>query len=74
MYATLYYAIHELNMPSHLQSCLAIYKRYIDDGIGIWTGPATHWTEFQSWVNSFGSLRWIFTPLSREIDYLDITI
>jgi hypothetical protein len=74
MYATLYFAIHELNMPTHLQLCLAIYKRYIDDGIGIWIGPTALWTEFQSWVNSFGSLRWIFTDLSREIDYLDITI
>jgi hypothetical protein len=74
MYATLYYAIHELAMPPHLQACLAIYKRYIDDGFGIWIGSKKHWTEFQSWVNSFGSLRWIFTSLTREVNYLDITI
>jgi hypothetical protein len=74
MYATLYYAIHELSMPIHLQRCLAVYKRYFDDGIGIWTGPTALWTEFRNWVNSFGSLRWIFTDLEREIDYLDLTI
>jgi hypothetical protein len=73
-YATLYYAIHELDMPPHLRRCLALYKRYIDDGIGIWIGPTNLWTEFQVWVNSFGSLRWIFTELTREINYLDITI
>lgn len=39
VYAIFYYAIHELTMPTYLQSCLALYKRYIDDGIGIWIGP-----------------------------------
>jgi hypothetical protein len=56
VYATLYFAIHELAMPTHLQGCLALYKRYIDDGIGIWTGPESLWTEFQAWTNSFGTL------------------
>jgi hypothetical protein len=74
MYATLYFAIHELAMPAHLQRCLALYKRYIDDGIGIWTGSDANWIEFQTWVNSFGSLRWIFTKRSRALNYLDITI
>jgi hypothetical protein len=74
VYATLYYAIHELNMPAALQACLAVYKRYIDDGIGIWIGSNSQWTTFQQWINSFGSLRWTFTSLSREIDYLDVTI
>jgi hypothetical protein len=27
VYATFYYAIHELAMPTYLQSCLALYKR-----------------------------------------------
>jgi hypothetical protein len=61
VYATLYYAIHELNMPAALQACLAVYKRYIDDGIGIWIGSNSQWTTFQQWINSFGSLRWTFT-------------
>jgi hypothetical protein len=51
-----------------------MYKRYINDGIGIWIRPPQLWAEFQTWVNSFGSLRWTFTELSREMDYLDVTI
>jgi hypothetical protein len=74
VYATLYFAIHELAMPVALRACLAIYKRYIDDGIGIWIGTTLQWQEFQHWINSFGSLRWTFTALAREIDYLDVTI
>jgi hypothetical protein len=48
MYATLYFAIHELAMPAHLQRCLALYKRYIDDRIGIWTGSDANWIKFQT--------------------------
>jgi hypothetical protein len=57
VYATLYYAIHELNMPLRLQGCLALHKQYIDHGIG-WLGPTPLWTKFQTWVNSYRSLRW----------------
>jgi hypothetical protein len=74
VYATLYFSIHELAMPAALQACLIIYKRYIDNGIGIWTGTDHQWLTFQRWINSFGSLRWTFTALARQIDYLDVTI
>jgi hypothetical protein len=74
VYATLYFAIHELAMPSALQACLAIYKRYIDDGIGIWIGTKKQWLDFKQWINSFGTLRWTFTEPSSTIDYLDMTI
>jgi hypothetical protein len=75
IYATLYYAIHELSMPASFKLCLALYKRYIDDGIGIWlsTDPTT-WSDFKSWIGSFGTLCWTFTEPSLQIDYLDITI
>jgi hypothetical protein len=75
VYATLYFAIHELAMPNCLQRCLATYKRYIDDGIGIWlsTDP-TLWAYFKDWINSFGALKWTFTEPPLSVDYLDITI
>jgi hypothetical protein len=74
VYATLYFAIHEISMPAALQACLVVYKRYIDDGIGIWIGSNADWLSFQKWINSFGTLRWTFTEPSRSIDYLDLTI
>jgi hypothetical protein len=62
-------------MPARFTTCFALYKRYIDNGIGIWlsTDPTT-WSNFKAWINSFGSLRWTFTEPSLQIDYLDITI
>jgi hypothetical protein len=75
VYATLYYAIHELAMPARFRLCLAIYKRYIDDGIGIWLSTdLLLWSEFKNWIGSFGTLKWTFTEPSLQVDYLDITI
>jgi hypothetical protein len=48
VYATLYSAIHELAMLVALQACLAVYKRYIDNGIGIWTGTERRSTTNQN--------------------------
>jgi hypothetical protein len=72
--ATLSFSIHELAMPATLLACLAIYKCYIDDGIGIWIGTNALWRDFQLWINSFGSLFWTFTYLSHQIDYINGTL
>jgi hypothetical protein len=74
VYATIYFAIHKLSMPAAFQTCLILYKRYIDDGIDIWTGSNIQWLAFQKWINSFGTLCWTFTKPSRKIDYLDLAI
>jgi hypothetical protein len=77
VYAMLYFAIHKLAMPVlpvALQACLTIYKCYIDDGIGIWTGNNHQWQDIQRWINSFRSLHWTFTALAHKIDFLDVTI
>jgi hypothetical protein len=70
VYVTLYFAIHELAMPVAFQDCLALYHRYIDDGICIWTGAKQQWPAFKQWSNSFGTLRWTLTEPSLKIDYL----
>jgi hypothetical protein len=80
MYATLYFAILEIQFcPSELP--LAFYRRYIDDGFGIWNpstsdtvAAAAEWTSFQLRFNGLCSLRWEFTPQSTSVDFLDLTI
>jgi hypothetical protein len=77
MYATLYYAAHEESFIKKYPE-LILYKRYIDDVIGIWV-PQTinddlRWKEFQTEMNNFGRLRWEFTARQSTINFLDLTL
>lgn len=80
MYATLYYAHHENNniIPQY-SNRLKYYRRFIDDGIGIWVplddgNDATEWENFKNELNNFGKLEWECTKLSESVDFLDLTI
>jgi hypothetical protein len=74
MYATLYFAIHESKLLHHFPQ-LRFYRRYIDDGFGIWIGDDNmHWKEFQLAFANFGKLSWTFSTLTKRIDFLDITL
>ena len=77
MYATIYFAIHEIEtlVPTFGQN-LFFVKRYIDDLIGIWVvnDPSITWEDFGSSLNSFGLLRWDIDEPSNSVDYLDLTI
>jgi hypothetical protein len=77
MYATLYFAIHELEVIPVFQEHLPLYGRYIDDALGIWMpNPASSLTfeAFQEKFNKFGNLTWCFTPLSMSVNFLDISL
>jgi hypothetical protein len=77
MYATIYFAAYEQQLIERYPE-LKLYKRYIDDVIGIWT-PLTidddiRWHSFQQEMNNFGRLRWEFSPRQSTINFLDLTI
>lgn len=87
MYATLYFAIHEMNTIPQFQDNLLEYGRYIDDGFGIWTpspdaSPTSdfeRWTEFQTAINSYhppteAGLVWDFSDRAETATFLDLTI
>lgn len=81
-YATIFYGILEEDLllePQFLDN-IVFYCRYIDDVFAIWriTDPATNdqqWRAFKAYMNKrrFG-LTWDHTPLSTQVDFLDITI
>jgi hypothetical protein len=78
MWATIYYAYHEIHtlLPKHGANLL-YYKRFIDDVFCIWTGNlTTDWTAFKADVNNFGILKWDIesvTP-SSSVNFLDMTL
>lgn len=89
MYATVVFAIREIEIIPRFQPQLIEYGRFIDDGFGIWQplptdSPATdaaRWTEFQTAINQPGAfsntarrLIWDFSPRSPSVSYLDLTI
>lgn len=65
-YACLYYAIHEENIFREFSGNLKLYRRFIDDIIGIWniedpvTDDAT-WERFKQRLNDF-DLEWEVSP------------
>jgi hypothetical protein len=80
MYATLYFAIYELELLTCFNSSLAFYRRYIDDCFGVWTHhpdpDIDHdtWISFKVSMQCFGKLEWEFTDRAKSADFLDLTI
>ncbi len=74
MFATLYYALHErTSIPQYLKF-LIYYKRYIDDILGIWTGPATSWPDFYKSLDNYGKLCWKASKLNTLATFFDLNI
>jgi hypothetical protein len=79
-YATLYFAIHELNFVPRHDSSLLDYSRYIDDVLGVWfhhPDPETDRQNFlalQDSMNGFGKLKWEFTPLGKTVHFMDLVL
>mmetsp|Transcript_18789 Transcript_18789/g.39384 ORF Transcript_18789/g.39384 Transcript_18789/m.39384 type:complete len:179 (+) Transcript_18789:2350-2886(+) len=75
MWATMYSAIHKMGclIPSY-GSNLPLFYQFVDDIIRVWTGPEQQWNNFKQETYNFGILQWEFDNLSREINFLDLTI
>ena len=79
-YATLYFAIHEIQtIPMFPQ--ISFYRRYIDDCFIIWVPTSTSNIEdnkthnsFLNSMNTFGILKWNAEPRQLSTTFLDLTI
>ena len=77
MWATIYYAIHEMGLliPKYSVN-LMFLVRFIDDMLGLWLddGDFSKWESFKEDVNDFGILTWEFEEPRDSVDFLDLTI
>lgn len=79
-WAILFFAIHELVFVEKWKEYLIFWKRFIDDGLGLWklhansTTNMALWTEFMQDVNTYHGLEWVFTPLNDSVDFMDMTL
>lgn len=79
-WATIFYALHERNMVPRWQKHVLLYKRFIDDVIGVWLvdpDPQRNeqlWTEFCADMNNWYGLEWKCTTPSNTVNFMDLTI
>jgi hypothetical protein len=80
MYATLYFAIYEIERLTHFKTSVAFYRRYIDDCFGMWIHhpdpeiDEANWLSLKVCMQAYGSLEWEFTDCQKSTDFLDLTI
>ena len=79
-WAMLFFGLHEKHLLQKWDTCLYLYKRFIDDVFGVWlvhhdpTENKKLWDEFCSDMNSWHGLRWTFHPPSTIQNFMDLTI
>jgi hypothetical protein len=78
-YAELYYGTLKIELTAnHPENLIALYCRYIDDGIGLWIHHPDRdidrdsFASLQATMNSFGLLKWEFSELCKSIDFMDV--
>ena len=59
---------------------LQLYRRFIDDVLGIWlfnsypVKDRRQWTSFVELMQDYYGLEWIFEERSKKVNYMDMTI
>ena len=78
-YATLYFGIKEI-LTYHKYNNIQFVKRFLDDIFGIWVCSLNKeldnqlWTQFQTDINNFGILKWVFEKRKKSVQFLDLTV
>jgi len=79
-WATVFFGIHETNVLARFQRSLQLYRRFIDDVIGLWLchddsiEDEHQWSDFVELMNDYHGLEWDFTPRGKKVDFMDLTI
>jgi hypothetical protein len=77
-YACLYVGLLEVRrlLPRYKKNLL-FFKRFIDDGIGVWVdtpGDPLEWTSFFRCLNNWGTLKWTCDGHVNDLIFLDLRI
>lgn len=79
-YANIYIGIFELDLIPHFDNNLRLWRRFVDDGLGLWKHhpcPITdlqNFTDFQTMLHTWGIMEWKVSPFSKSVNYMDLTI
>ena len=79
-YATLFYAIHEEAIISEFGPRLLLFKRFIDDIIGIWLplenerDDSIRWTDFKTRLSEYHGLEWETSERTSSVIFMDLTL
>eukprot|EP00956_Cyclotella_meneghiniana_P031504 scaffold82847_cov56-Cyclotella_meneghiniana.AAC.1 len=79
-WAIIFFALKEQQLIPRWNERVPFYKRYIDDGFGIWyhhpdpVEDARLWQAFQDDFNDWHGLEWEFVGPNDSVDFMDITM
>eukprot|EP00956_Cyclotella_meneghiniana_P020961 scaffold37637_cov79-Cyclotella_meneghiniana.AAC.2 len=79
-WAIIFFALKEQQLIPRWNERVPFYKRYIDDGFGIWyhhpdpVEDAPLWQAFQDDFNDWHGLEWDFVGPNDSVDFMDITM
>ena len=79
-WATIFFGIHEETVLARFGPRLQLYRRFIDDVLGIWlvdpdpVEDSRQWTSFVALMQDYYGLEWIFEEISKKVNYMYMTI
>jgi hypothetical protein len=79
-YATLFFATFEDAILDQFGDSLFLYRRFIDDVVGIWLRDSddamddSQWQDFKAMMNEDSGLEWIVQEQSTSVDFMDLSI
>ena len=78
-YSYVYVGLLELQiLLVDYQEFLLFYKRFIDDGLGVWDvslpNSKNKFEKFMAALNNWGKLKWTCTGFVTSLEFLDLTI
>ena len=79
-WATIFFGVHEESVLTQFGDMLQLYRRFIDDVLGIWqvdpdlAKDHQKWTAFKLLMQYYYGLEWIFEERPKTVNFMDTTI